>query len=136
MKSIKGDDKVETSPDLLKSTEVPEVYSDVPEPVKTPGQNLASELYKHLKKRAEDFDNKLDGSQAVGVKLIPSGQSVTFQVTALGYCDPSLIIFGGVTESGSEVQLIQHVSQINFLLMAMPRPNPEKPKVPLGFIQH
>ena len=125
---------MELRPDLLKSTNVNEIYNEVPEPVNTTGQNLASELYKHLKKKAEEFDNKLDGSQCVGVKLIPSGQSVTFQVTALGYCDPSLIIFAGVTENGLEVQLIQHVSQLNFLLMAMPRPNPKEPKTPLGFI--
>jgi hypothetical protein len=126
---------VEVRPDLCKTTDVNEIYNEVPEPVKPTGQNLASELYKHLKKRAEDFDNKLDGGQGVGIRLIPSGQSVTFQVTALGYCDPSLIIFAGVTESGLEVQLMQHVSQLNFLLMAMPRPNPEEPKIPLGFIQ-
>ncbi|MGG3450677.1 MULTISPECIES: DUF6173 family protein [Bacillaceae] len=126
---------MESKPDLLKSMDDNEICNELPIPTNTPGQNLASELYKHLKKRAEDFDNKLDGSQGVGVKLIPSGQSVTFQVTALGYCDPSLIIFAGVTDSGLEVQLIQHVSQLNFLLMAMPRPNPKEPKIPLGFIQ-
>jgi hypothetical protein len=126
---------VELRPDLLKSTDVNEINNEVPEPLNTPGQSLACELYRHLKKKAEEFDNKLDGSQCVGVKLIPSGQSVAFQVTALGYCDPSLIIFAGVTENGLEVQLIQHVSQLNFLLMAMPRPNPKEPKIPLGFIQ-
>lgn len=126
---------MELRPDPSKPTDVEEVHKKLPESVNTPGQNLASEFYKHLKKRAEEFDNKLDGSQAVGVKLIPSGQAVSFQVTALGYCDPSLIIFAGVTETGSEVQLIQHVSQINFVFMAMPRPNPEVPKPPLGFLQ-
>ncbi|WP_309087341.1 DUF6173 family protein [Domibacillus sp.] len=127
---------MEQKPDSLQPMNDSDICNELPIPMSTPGQkNLASEVYKHLKKRAEDFDNKLDGTQGVGVKLIPSGQSVTFQVTALGYCDPSLIIFGGVTESGLEVQLIQHVSQLNFLLMAMPRPNPKEPKIPLGFIQ-
>lgn len=126
---------MESKPDAFQSMNDSDICNELPLPASTPGQNLASELYKHLKKRAEDFDNKLDGSQGVGVKLIPSGQSVTFQVTALGYCDPSLIIFAGVTEGGLEVQLIQHVSQLNFLLMAMPRPNPKDPKIPLGFIQ-
>ncbi|WP_052712194.1 DUF6173 family protein [Domibacillus indicus] len=113
-----------------------EICNELPLPANAEGQQtLASEFYKHLKKRAEDFDNKLDGSQGVGIRLIPSGQSITFQVKALGYCDPSLITFAGVTESGLEVQLVQHVSQLNFLLMAMPRPNPKEPKTPLGFIQ-
>lgn len=126
---------MEPKPDAFKSMNDNDICNELSLPANVPGQTSASELYKHLKKRAEDFDNKLDGSQGVGVKLIPSGQSVTFQVTALGYCDPSLIIFAGVTESGLEVQLIQHVSQLNFLLMAMPRPNPKDPKIPLGFIQ-
>ncbi|WP_050184332.1 DUF6173 family protein [Domibacillus robiginosus] len=126
---------MESKPDAFKSMKDNEICNELPIPMSPPGHQSASEVYKHLKKRAEDFDNKLDGTQGVGVKLIPSGQSVTFQVTALGYCDPSLIIFAGVTESGLEVQLIQHVSQLNFLLMAMPRPNPKEPKIPLGFIQ-
>lgn len=135
-KEIKGDGKMELSPETSKQMDENKIQKNLPEPANTPGQNLASEFYKHLKKRAEEFDNKLDGTHAVGVKLIPSGQAVSFQVTALGYCDPSLIIFAGVTENGSEVQLIQHVSQISFVFMAMPRPNPKEPKRPLGFIQH
>ncbi|WP_083711235.1 DUF6173 family protein [Domibacillus epiphyticus] len=126
---------MELRPELCKSMDLNENKNDVPEPVNTPGQSPASELYRHLKKRAEEFDKKLDGGQCVGVRLIPAGQSVTFQVTALGYCDPNLIIFGGITENGLEVQLLQHVSQLNFLLMAMPRANPKEPKIPLGFIQ-
>jgi len=51
----------------------------------------------------------------------------------MGYCNPSSIKFVGEVDSGSEVELIQHVSQISILLMKLSRKNPEEPKRPLGF---
>lgn len=106
----------------------------VMEAVNTPAENLASEFYLRLVKMIEEFDVALDHTQAVGVKLVSFGQAMTFHVTHLGYSDPSLIIFGGVMNDGSPVQLIQHVSQINFLLTTIKRLNPEEPKKPIGFI--
>lgn len=73
------------------------------------------------------FDKTLDSEYEVGVKLVSFGQTVTFHVTKLGYYNPSLIRFFGLLEDGSPVELIQHVSQISFLLMALKRINPKEP---------
>jgi hypothetical protein len=51
----------------------------------------------------------------------------------MGYWNPSLLFFIGVTDDGNPVQLIQHVSQISVLLMKLPRRDTSKPKQPFGF---
>lgn len=96
--------------------------------------NLASEFYKRIVEMINEFDSTLDHDHAVGVRLVSFGQSLTFHVTNIGYNNPSLIIFSGTLENGSPVQLIQHVSQISFLLTAVKRPNPHHPKKPIGFL--
>lgn len=96
--------------------------------------NLASEFYKRIADMINEFDRSLDHEHAVGVRLVSFGQSLTFHVTNIGYNNPSLIIFFGTLENGSPVQLIQHVSQISFLLTAIKRPDPHHPKKPIGFL--
>ena len=96
-------------------------------------QNLASEFCKKLYNQIVEFDSKLDDDKRVAVRLVSFGQSVTFVVNGLGYCNPSLIRFFGTMPDGSPVELIQHVSQISFLLTTSLRDNPEEPKQQIGF---
>jgi hypothetical protein len=67
------------------------------------------------------------------MRLVSFGQTITFSVTDIGYNNPSLIVFQGVTEDGKRLELIQHVTQISFLLMAVKRKNPDEPKRKIGF---
>jgi len=80
-----------------------------------------------------EFNEKLNQSEEVGIRLVSFGQTVTFSVEDIGYWDPNLIRFYGRLEDGSPVQLIQHVTQISFLLMAIKRKDPNKPKQKIGF---
>lgn len=96
-------------------------------------QNHASEFYKRLVEMINDFDEDLDLEHEVGMRLVSYGQTVQFHIEDLGYYNPSLIRFYGRMEDGSRVELIQHVSQISFLLIAVKRLNPEEPKRPIGF---
>ncbi len=95
--------------------------------------NLASEFCRKLYTRIQQFDAQLDNRLEVGMKLVTFGQAVTFSVTRLGYTDPSLIHFYGRLDNGQPVELVQHVSQISFLLTAIPRLHPEQPKALIGF---
>jgi hypothetical protein len=97
--------------------------------------NLASEFYQRLTEWIANFDKELDQEHEVGVRLVCFGQAVTFHLEGLGYWNPSLISFSGVSPDGDPVELIQHVSQISILLTKMKRKDPEKPKRPIGFIQ-
>jgi hypothetical protein len=95
--------------------------------------NLASEFYKRLVEMINEFDEKLDPEHEVGARLVSYGQTVLIHIEDLGYYNPSLIKFHGRLEDGSKVELIQHVSQISFLLMAVKRLNPDEPKKRIGF---
>ncbi|PEB73301.1 hypothetical protein COM89_23210 [Bacillus thuringiensis] len=95
--------------------------------------NLASEFYSRLVEMINDFDETLDLEHEVGMRLVSYGQTVQFHIEDLGYYNPSLIRFYGRMEDGSRVELIQHVSQISFLLIAVKRLNPEEPKRSIGF---
>jgi hypothetical protein len=95
--------------------------------------NMASQFYERLQFWIEDFDKSLDNEHEVGVKLVSFGQTVVFRVEKIGYHDPSLIVFHGQSEDDNPVTLVQHVSQISFLLTSLKRANPTEPKVPFGF---
>ncbi len=97
--------------------------------------NLASEFCRKLYQHIQQFDDQLDNTSEVGMRLVAFGEAITFSVIRLGYTDPSLIHFYGILDNGQPVELIQHVSQINFLLTAIPRVNQNKPKLPIGFIR-
>lgn len=94
---------------------------------------LASDFFKKLSHYMDEFDKNLNQEQEVGIKLVNFGQTIQFTVENIGYYNPKLICFYGKMPDGSTIQLIQHVSQINFLLTAVQRKDPEQPKRPIGF---
>lgn len=96
-------------------------------------QGLASEFHKRLQKWIIEFDQSLDNDHEVGVQLVTFGQALVFHLQGMGYWNPFLISFAGVTEDGQPVELIQHVSQISILLMKLPRKDLDQPKKPIGF---
>jgi hypothetical protein len=79
------------------------------------------------------FESSLDPAHEVGIRLVNFGQTLTFTVRHIGFIEPSLITFQGLTGAQEPVQLIQHVNQISFLLMKVQRLEPEEPKKPIGF---
>lgn len=93
----------------------------------------AKNIFRQLMQQIKEFEAGLNEEYEVGMKLVSFGQSVQFSVTSLGYLNPNLIIFEGILPDGTTVELIQHISQISFLMMAVKRPHPEKPKAPIGF---
>jgi hypothetical protein len=93
----------------------------------------ANIFYEQLVEEINEFDKSLDHTQEVGIRLVSYGNTIQFHITNIGYQNPYLIYFYGELEDGSPIQLIQHVSQISFVLMAMKRKDPEQPKRNIGF---
>ena len=88
---------------------------------------LASEFCKRLTEYCRTFDAQLDADHEVGAKLVSYGETVRLYVEGIGYDDPNLIHFDGVLDDAkTPVRLVQHVSQISFLLMALPKEKPEQ----------
>ncbi len=96
-------------------------------------RGYANIFYEQLVEDIKNFDNSLDDEYEVGVKLITYGNTYQFYLTDLGYHNPYLIFFYGELPDGSPIQLIQHVSQINFVLIKLKKLEPEKPKRKIGF---
>ncbi|MGN7471651.1 DUF6173 family protein [Brevibacillus sp. SAFN-007a] len=118
-----------TSPHALKTIE-----KELPIFGVQPDQNLASEFHKRLIQMIAEFELALDEQHEVGMRLVSFGQSVTLRVEGIGYFNPSLIRFFGTTEAGVPVELIQHISQISFLLMAVKKVDPDTPPKRIGFM--
>lgn len=95
--------------------------------------NLAREFHRYLSSHIAEFDANLDDAHEVGVRLVSFGQALTFHVENIGYDDPSLIVFYGTSDDGLPITLVQHVSQISFLLTSLKRKNPDEPKRQFGF---
>lgn len=93
----------------------------------------AKNIFNELIQRIQTFESELDQEHEVGMQLVSFGQSTQFSVSRLGYTDPSIIWFEGFLADGSTVELVQHVSQISFLMVALKREDPEQPKAPIGF---
>ncbi|MCE5284576.1 MAG: DUF6173 family protein [Pelosinus sp.] len=93
----------------------------------------AKSIFRQLVQQIQHFEAALNEEYDVGIKLVSFGQSVQFSVVSLGYLDPNLIWFEGMLPDGTNVELLQHISQISFLMMAVKRAEPEKPKTPIGF---
>lgn len=94
----------------------------------------AKGLVKRVASQIQDFEAKLDKQHEVGIKLVTFGQAIVIHVQDVGYIQPNLVLFVGMTDDKQPVRLIQHQSQLSFLLMALPRLDPELPKRPIGFV--
>ncbi|HEY8401165.1 MAG TPA: DUF6173 family protein [Cytophagaceae bacterium] len=94
--------------------------------------SLADYQYEIIREAIIEFEKSLDQEHEVAIKLAAFGQTILMNITDIGYSNPCLIHFYG-TVNGNEAELIQHVSQLNFLLMAVPKAEPEKPPRRIGF---
>lgn len=95
-------------------------------------RQLADYQYEILMKSIKSYEENLDDDQEVAIQLASFGQSVVMQVTDIGYSNPSLIHFYGFVNNVRS-ELIQHVSQLSFLLTVVPKLNPELPARRIGF---
>lgn len=94
--------------------------------------HMADYQYELIMEEIRDFEETLDEEHEVALKLSSFGQNITLSVTDIGYANPNTLYFHGrVGESAAT--LIQHVSQLNFLLLSVKKADPEKPPLRIGF---
>jgi hypothetical protein len=67
-----------------------------------------------------EFESELDDSAEVGARLVNFGDIFTMHLTDISYWSPQLVRFAGFDAEGRPMQVIQHVSQINLLLLKLP----------------
>lgn len=87
----------------------------------------------HLQQEIQDFEAELDEMSEVGFLLASFGSTVVVHVRELWYHQPNLVVFAGDNDAGHPMRLVQHLSQLNFLLIRVPKLAPEEPRRPIGF---
>lgn len=92
-----------------------------------------------IEQQIQSFEAELeklqDSSLYVGLWLAAFGQQRLIFVKSIEFDEPCLIIFHGYDNDGAPLKLIQHVSQLSFLLEARKRVTDE-PRKPIGFIHN
>ena len=93
---------------------------------------MADWKYEKLKEQIEELQENLPDTVDVCIQLASFGESILMIVDDIGYQNPDLLYFYG-TVNGNEAQLIQHISQLNFLLVTQPKPEPQAKPKRIGF---
>ena len=96
------------------------------EPLVMRDYSMADWKYEKIKEQIDEFQADLLDDVDVCVALASFGTSMIMQVTDIGYQNPDMLYFYGYI-NGNQTQLIQHVSQLIFVLMAMKKEDPKRP---------
>jgi hypothetical protein len=94
--------------------------------------NPARWMFERLAAYMKQFEARLDEEHEIGARLVSFGHNLRFHIEDMGFYGPDMIVFYGKNEKGEPVQLIQHTSQLNVLLVAV-RKQEEHPRR-IGFI--
>ena len=86
---------------------------------------MADTQYKVIMERIKEFEDDLDDEHEVAIKLASFGQSILLSVTDIGFSNPFTLVFYGFVD-GQPATLIQHMSMLNFLLIAVKKEDPKK----------
>lgn len=95
---------------------------------------LASYKYETLMEEIKAFQEELSDDLDVMVKLVSFGESMILSIDTIGYQNPDILFFYGTNTDGNPIELIQHMSQLSFLLLAVNRTNTSTPPHRIGFL--
>lgn len=109
-------------------TPLPEAIAKKPVEEKSPAEWAYERLILYIK----NFEELLDGEQEVAMGLTDTGAGV-LRIEGLGYFDPDIVTFYGTDGTGARIQLVQHVTQLNVVLRATPKPDQAAPARRIGF---
>ena len=105
-------------------------YESSLNPIRNP--KLADYTYEVIRDYIQEFESELDNEHEIAVQLASFGKNITMAVTDIGYTNPSTIVFYGYVDN-QKATLIQHISQLSFLLLSVTKQDPEKPPRRIGF---
>ena len=88
--------------------------------------------YECLKRAILDFQCSLDDEHEIAFLLPGLGSEMPFFVEAVTYENPTMLIFYG-NYNGNASRLIQNISQLSFLMMSVPKKDPEQAPRRIGF---
>ncbi|MEM9579458.1 MAG: DUF6173 family protein [Pseudomonadota bacterium] len=139
------DEQIKTSAEAEEADALPRRYEQhtddrkcrdervsVPEgkPVQT--KSPAAWAYERLILYIQNFEEQLDSDQEVAMGFT-GGDAGVLRIEGMGFFDPDIITFYGSDPMGGKTQLVQHVSQLNVMLRALPKEVKAAPPNRIGF---
>lgn len=142
-------DRIKTTAEAIEAAVLPEAYmvnvaSDMNERVaqkplplgvtKKPleQKSPAEWAYERMVLYIQDFEEKLDSDHEVGMGFT-GGDVGTLKIQGMGYFAPDILTFYGEDPNGSKVQLVQHISQLNVMLVAATKEDEQAEPNRIGF---
>lgn len=128
----KDDTLISTTAEAAEADALPrvcEVHTDpeqsevqVPEKFRAPSgaKSPARWAYERLILYIKNFEEQLDNEHEVAMGFT-GGDAGVIRIEGMGYFDPDIVTFYGSDPTGAKTQLIQHVSQLNVMLRALPK---------------
>ena len=99
-----------------------------------PPKSEAQWAYERLILYIQNFESQLDNEHEVGMAL--AGAKVgTLLIQGIGFFAPDIVTFYGEDEQGGRLQLVQHVSQLNVMLVASPKREDEPNRIGFRLVQ-
>lgn len=119
----------EGAPPTAEQKPLPQAITDTPIEDKSPAQWAYERLILYI----QNFEEQLDNEHEVAMGFT-GGDAGVLRIEGVGYFDPDIVTFYGADGSGAKTQLIQHVSQLNVMLRALPREeSSQEPPNRIGF---
>jgi hypothetical protein len=140
-------DKIETSAEYAENAVLPQIHEvhadpetpcpktgDLPAHLQQPvvGKSPAQWAYERLALYIQNFEAQLDAREEVAMGFT-GGDAGVIRIEGMGYFDPDILTFYGANDDGRKTQIVQHVSQLNVMLMALPTEPARASPTRIGF---
>ncbi len=88
--------------------------------------------YERLILYIQNFEQQLDNEHEVAMGFT-GGDAGVLRIEGMGFFDPDIVTFYGTDTGGAKTQLVQHVSQMNVMLRALPKQVEQEEPNRIGF---
>lgn len=142
------DDKIATSAEALEAAALPRAHDTrikgqggqidpaaLPESARAKPverKSPAEWAYERLVLYIQTFEKDLDSEHEVAMGFA-GGEAGVMRIEGMGFFDPDIITFYGSDPTGAKTQLVQHVTQLNVMLRALPKQVEEAEPTRIGF---
>ena len=107
---------------------VPKGVTETPAANKSPARWAYERIILYLKNFEESLDNEHEAAMG-----FTGSEAGVMRIEGMGYFDPDIVTFYGTDAAGTRSQHIQHVSQLNVVLRAVPKAVKEAAPARIGF---
>lgn len=94
--------------------------------------NNAEYIAKVIGQKINNFQSALSDNEDVALQIIQFNNSIILYVTEVSHLGTGLIVFQGLDSAQRPCEIVQHISQVNLLMMIVPK-SPEIPHRKIGF---